>query len=263
MGEKSPSKNPFANLIRSSTKKRKPSSGKESETKRERLNLDTDESSSSESMAERTTFIDNFKAALEVKEIQELMNKRLKKDVEEIKKQVSEIKSHSAKTNQRIDVMENKFEDLDQQEKDNNIMISGLADDETSVTKICEILTVKLKFEVTEADIRYTYTLKQNEQHDAQNKCKVRVVFKTKEMKDKVYKRKKILQGTDLWIGDDLTPSRRRLFYMARQAVKNNEAIRTWTVDGKIFLKIADTDRPIRIKTSADMPGANASTSNS
>ena len=79
-------------------------------------------------------------------------------------------------------------------------------------------------------------------------------MFKTEEMKDKVYTGKKILQGTDLLIEDDLTPSRRRLFY---------KAVRTWTVDGKIFLNIKANDRPIRIITSDDIPGANASTSNS
>ena len=89
----------------------------------------------------------------------------------------------------------------------------------------------------------------------AQKMNRVRVVFKQKETKMKVFKAKKNLKGsTDLWIGDDLTLLRNNTAYLARKAVKEKRAAQTWTFDGKIFLKVKEGEKPIRIITPEDIP---------
>ena len=74
------------------------------------------------------------------------------------------------------------------------------------------------------------------------------------DIRNKIFKKKKDLKGSGIWISDELTPYRDRLAYLARQAVKQNKALQSWTNEGKVFLKVDNVDRPIKITKPEDLP---------
>ena len=51
----------------------------------------------------------------------------------------------------------------------------------------------------------------------------------------------------------NLTSRRALLYSKVRKKVKDNPALNTWTMDGKIFLRKMPTGRSIRIKTEDDI----------
>ena len=114
------------------------------------------------------------------------------------------------------------------------------------------ILNDRLKTDIKPDDI--LYTLKLGKAENSKAPIRTRVVFSTKEIRNQVFKKKKELKGSGIWISDELTPYRDRLAYLARQAVKNKNALQTWTHEGKVFLKIDNVDRPMKITKPEDLP---------
>ena len=75
------------------------------------------------------------------------------------------------------------------------------------------------------------------------------VAFYNKRARDLVFSKKKILKEKNkkVWITEDLTPKNSKLFYTARQAVKNKHAKATWTNGGRIFVKKTEEATPAKI----------------
>ena len=80
------------------------------------------------------------------------------------------------------------------------------------------------------------------------------MVFKTKEKKEEVMRKRSKLKGSDLWLADALTPYRMSLAYSARQAMKERKIDATWVNDGNIYVKRRGKDRPEIIKSIKDLP---------
>ena len=87
----------------------------------------------------------------------------------------------------------------------------------------------------------------------------VRVLFTHEEKKMQIMKEKKKLRGQDMWITDDLTQYRSMLAFHSRKAVRDGHAHQTWVSSGKSFVKRSETSKPIKIRTTSDIPGFNTS----
>ena len=57
-----------------------------------------------------------------------------------------------------------------------------------------------------------------------------------------------------VYFSDQLTSTNGKLFYQARHLAKNNSIFRTWTRLGKVFIKLAESSKPIWVKSLKDLP---------
>ena len=147
------------------------------------------------------------------------------------------------------------LDEIKQRDKCNNVIISGLQEQQTSKEEICQIINDKVKCSAQPADIIYTLKLK-SKRSEENGKLSVRVAFATHEKKKQVMKAKKNLRGEndEIWIVDDLTAYRSNLAYLCRQAVKKGHAHQTWTSDGKVFVKKKEASKPAIIRRTSDIP---------
>ena len=63
-----------------------------------------------------------------------------------------------------------------------------------------------------------------------------------------------IFQGADIvYINENLTRRRRELFANVWKRKKAEQWHSTWTIDGKIFMKLSLGDQPVRIYSQEDL----------
>ena len=87
------------------------------------------------------------------------------------------------------------------------------------------------------------------------NQVKVVLQVHSKEIKTKIFKMKnKPKRNEQIWLSDDLTPSRSKLAFMASAAVKPGRAAQTWVFDGKRFLRVEKNDKLVVIRYPQDIP---------
>ena len=136
-------------------------------------------------------------------------------------------------------------------ERDNNIIIEGLDGDtkQEVAQELNELLD--LDPQILASDIVKTYKLfTKSDSKDP----KTKIIFKEKITKTEVMKAKPNLRGKEVWINDDLTVLRSGLAYKAREAMRAGKIEKTWTHDGKVFVKKRGIERPIRIISSKELP---------
>ncbi len=76
------------------------------------------------------------------------------------------------------------------------------------------------------------------------------LTFTAQSMRDEFYKNRKKspkANGNQIYINENLTAFRAKLFYDIRQLVKRKKVHSTWTQHGNVMLKIEDTSRPIAV----------------
>ena len=105
-----------------------------------------------------------------------------------------------------------------------------------------------MSLNIKEDDIEYVMKINPDRNNaNAPNTSRIKITLKDYETKNKIYINKWHLKGKDVWISEDLTPYKAKLFYQARKAVKDGHANLTWTMDGKIFIKKRKESPPKRI----------------
>ena len=128
-------------------------------------------------------------------------------------------------------------------EKENNLLISGIAEeeDENLEKKICQLL--EAKFEKTGIKM----TCERIGIH-GENKTRprmVKVCFDNIWEKRYIYiNRIKNLQNSGIYINEDLMPDKSRLSYSARQLKKENKIHSTYTREGNVFIREKEFDEP-------------------
>ena len=75
------------------------------------------------------------------------------------------------------------------------------------------------------------------------------VKFSNLVIRQQLYKKRAQLQGTGLWINENLNHSREILNYQARQLYKQGHLHKNWTFLGEVYIKIHKTNRPFKILT--------------
>jgi hypothetical protein len=148
--------------------------------------------------------------------------------------------------------MKNDIDDLQQDKRRKNIIVSGVKKNKTSKQDIAKAIQDTLKCDMTTNDIDYCFRISKPEQQTT----RVKVVFKDIDKKLEIVKHKKNLKNaqSDIWFSDDLTPHRSNLAYMARQAVKDGKAYKTWTYDSQVFVQINEIDKPVKVRSAEDIP---------
>lgn len=171
-----------------------------------------------EKLAEKFTYYDTKISSLEA-EIKLL-------------KSTSEI-SHKEPLNVERIQYKQKIDNLEQRSKNNNIRLMGLKEqnNENTLDIVKHLLTEKIKVNIDDGDITAAYRVSQNSAERAKH---IIIMFKDNQTKNKIFRMKKMLKGSNIIMKEDLTNERLKLVKEAsdKYGFKN-----VWTFNGIIFAK--------------------------
>ncbi len=148
-----------------------------------------------------------------------------------------------------------KIDDMDQRQRENNVRVVGLPGKDDCDNNINSNL-VQL---VGATDIQPESII------SATRMGRIRggrprdlvVKFSTKTARDKFYalrkKTPKDEENNKVFINEDLTEARAKLFYDARRMVKRSKLFGTWSQNGNIMVKVTESDNPAVIHNHQDL----------
>ncbi len=147
-----------------------------------------------------------------------------------------------------------KIDAIEQDMKSKNVIIFGIAEennDDDVKQRLSQLANNVLNLDnFKPSDIEMTYRL--GKPSDNGLPRKILVKFKSKKKREEFYKRRKMTPICDdtsrnIYINDDLTLHRAKLFHDARQLVKQKRLHSTWTQQGNIMVKKDEGDRPTAV----------------
>ena len=159
----------------------------------------------------------------------------------------------------QINELNLQHDDTEQSLKQKNIKVTGLPESEDSIiTTFVDFARDSLKLSnISPDDIEHISRMGKSNTNRTRD---VLVKFKTQALRDAVYQRKKILYNKDarksfsgIYLSEDLTLYRQRLFYDARQLRKQGRISAVWTSFGRLLVKIKETDTPQHIRSHKDL----------
>lgn len=154
----------------------------------------------------------------------------------------------------KVTVLESKFDMLEQKEKANNIIISGVPKQtETNTGVISKQIFTSMGVHIGENDIYESFRV--NKQDDSMILVKLRKSEKKHEIMKKIKELKGItvlkcgLQGIDkkIFLNDDMTVVKRQLFKKARELKRERGYKAVYTLNGNIYVKKKDGVDAIKI----------------
>jgi len=200
-------------------------------------------------------------------------NRQLRKSLEFTQTEVQELKSCNVFLTTRIEALEarekivdrtihdleEKYDDIEQYSRKFNLEIHGIPErKEEDIVQMILDLAKTTDADVREEDIDICHRL-----YKAEGKARPIIVkFTNYDSKYEMYSKRLWLRKVDnrekfgverVFINENLTSRRALLYSKVRKKVKDNPVWKTWTMDGKIFLRKAPTGRSIRIKIEDDI----------
>ena len=151
--------------------------------------------------------------------------------------------------------LQTSIDGLDQKQRERNVRIVGFPEFEDSHSDIRrELIQIVGESGISAESIESTARM--GKRRD--NKPRDLVVnFLTKETRDKFYAlRKKTPKDVDnkkVYINEDLTEARAKLFFDARHMVKRKRLFGTWSQNGNIMVKVMSTDSPMVIQNHQEL----------
>lgn len=184
-------------------------------------------------------------------EINSTLNKKLKvieKDVSAVKSEINTIKKEfiAYKTNCDSKVNElnskitnyeeklNKFDDMEQELKKNNLWIFKLQekDSEETKTEVITLLNNKMNLNLSSDDIDVCHRIGKRDPGKTRG---IFLQFSTFKMKRNIHNQKKLLKGTGVVIKEDLTKKR---LLVLNEAIRRHTLANVWTENGTIMCKV-------------------------
>ena len=148
----------------------------------------------------------------------------------------------------------NNMDKLDQQQRQNNLLICGIPESEKENTdaKIVEFINTNLPdVNLKPEDIERSFRAGKVDKLPRP----ILVKFHSYNARRKVYKAKKHLREKKekIFINEDLTPAKSTLFSKARKLKSEGHITNTWTYDSLIYYTTDENDEPKRINTELDI----------
>ncbi len=189
------------------------------------------------------------------------LQQRSEVDIEQLQGIVETIEENQDKTSTEVNKkfeeseetlksIEDRIDDLEQENKANNIRVFGMEEqeDEDLKTKVITLVKNRLQVHIETDDIKDIGRM-------GKKRDKVRdilIKFRSKTLRNKIYNRKKLLKQdkTDnmIFINEDLTNNRSKLFFEARKLRRREKIFGTWTQAGNIMVKVKESDQPCAVK---------------
>ncbi len=182
-------------------------------------------------------------------------NDVLKQQLENLKSrlynQAEEKKTESIETRTRID-------DIEQDSKMNNLKFVGIPEEEGEnlMDKVLVITNEKLNLQsISKSDIDLCYRL--GRLVEGKNRD-ILVRFQSREKRNLIYRCRRNMprESQPVYINEDLTLIRSKLFYDARCKKRSGKVSAVWTQEGSTVIKINPSSEPQLIRTHSDLRNA-------
>ena len=174
----------------------------------------------------------------------------LEENVEELRVNNEEMTEKICKNTETFKAMNMKIDEIEQSTNRANLRIVGLQEDQEDVfSKVITLAREKLKIENIQASdfekISRMGTKDSKPVRDVMVKCR------DTNIRNLIYERRKNLRNNSspIYINEDLTNYRSKLFYHARKLRKAGKLYGVWSQDGNIMVKIAESDKPTAVQS--------------
>ncbi len=158
-------------------------------------------------------------------------------------------KEHSKNLN-----LQSKLDEMYQKRRENNVRVVGFPeeiDDSNIQEKLVEVVGAS---QVLVNDICSVTRMGKKKEDKPRDLV---VQFVTKKKRDAFYAMRKQTpkneENKKVYINEDLTETRAKLFYDTRQMVKRNKLYGTWSQNGNIMVKVKENDSPCVIQNHQDL----------
>ncbi len=146
---------------------------------------------------------------------------------------------------------------VEQQMKSHNVVIHGISESEnqTSKDQVVDLAGNILGVTVKNSDIENAYRFGKSAENSPR---KLLIRFRSKTVRDKFYQNRKKTPinpsgQNSIYINEDLTQLRSKLFHDTRKLVKRGILHSTWTQYGNIMLKTTPEDKPVPIFSNEEL----------
>ncbi len=189
------------------------------------------------------------------------LQQRAEVDIEQLQEAMESIEDNQDQTlarfnrqfeenNETLKSVQGIVDDLEQESKASNIRIFGMDEEEEEdvASKVIDLVRNQLHI----ADIKTEDIKDTGRMGKRTNKIRdILVQFRSNTLRDKVYNKRRLLKQNDnpVFINEDLTPQRSKLFFEARKLRKREKIFGTWTQKGNVMIKIKDSDQPCAVKS--------------
>ena len=148
-----------------------------------------------------------------------------------------------------------KMDDIEQDSKLDNLRMVGIPEEEGEIlkNKVIEITNEKLNLHnISESDINLCYRLGKTNESKTRD---VIVRFNNREKRNLIYRCRRSMPREDhpIYINEDLTTRRNKLFYDARSLKKAGRLAAVWTQEGNIIIKTSESSEPVQVETNSDL----------
>ena len=189
--------------------------------------------------------------------------------VEKMTEEITSLKQCIDERDKQIQSLSEQVDELKQQEKRNVVRIDGLSEhhghglwqnEESAAETVSKFVSETLEIPLMKWEIESAFRVGKKDQSRPR---RLIVRFLSHDKKKAIMMAKKKLRQTQgnipvrnqVFLNDDLTELRGKIFQTARQAVKDKRLFSTWIFDGKVFVKVKQSDDPVQVKT---LSGVNA-----
>ncbi len=148
-----------------------------------------------------------------------------------------------------------RLDDIEQDSKMNNLRFVGIPEEEEEDlrNKVLVITRQKLNLQsISECDIDLCYRLGQAVEGKDRD---ILVRFQSREKRNLIYRCRRNMprEESPVYINEDLTLIRSKLFYDARCKKKLGRVSAVWTQEGTTVIKITESSKPLHIKSNSDL----------
>ncbi|CAB3253333.1 unnamed protein product [Arctia plantaginis] len=190
---------------------------------------------------------------------------------DEVLKQLQQSKAENVAFKNHIKFLEQKLEFLDRNSKSSSLELRNIPANQpetrTTLTNTIRTIGDVLKIDIQNTDIRNIYRPKKI----SGNISPILVEFSSSLMKEEIIKATKIFNKQNkekintmhlklggvpqpIFISEVLTTRARRLYFLAREYVKNHKHASCWTSYGKVYIRKTEGEPPKLISTEEDIP---------
>lgn len=173
--------------------------------------------------------------------------------------EIRHLKDENTALTQKLSVMEERLNLLEQQDKEKNLIVAGIPKQPGGVEDSMKKVLTAMKMNLNVGDVQEIFRI--NNKDDAP----ILLKLKTTEIRSAILKKIRELKGMKLnecglvggakniFFNEDLTKHNQLLFKRAREVKKEQNYKSVFVANGKIYLKKEENSKPIRIKCEADL----------
>ncbi len=153
------------------------------------------------------------------------------------------------------DNMKVKVDQLEQDSKEKNLRLVGIQEEENEnlKSKVVEVLNNKMNLKhITTRNIDDAYRMGKQKSTGPRD---IILKFLERSTKNEVYRSRLKMAREDnpIYINEDITTRRSKLFYDARKMKKSGKLHNTWTQNGNIMIKIFESSTPQPVTSYSDL----------